>query len=245
MLKFVTGLILSASLTTMVAEQSLHVYGPGGPMDPMKECANLYEQKTAVKVEVTAGPEKTWIDLAEVNADVIFGGAEYMLTQFDLDHKGFLLPGSRVELYDRAVGIFVRPGNPKHIHDIADLAKPGVHLLDVNGAGQTGLWEDLAGRKGLIPAISSNITASVANSAEGVEKWSTWPQLDAWINYESWAKSLTGKAELVRLPESERLYRGTPAAITSRSASQDQARLFLTFLQSPQAHAIFVKWGWR
>ncbi len=245
MLKFLTGVLLCASIMATAAGQSLHVYGPGGPLAPMKECAELYQQKSGVKVEVTAGPEKTWIDSAQADADVIFGGAEYMLTQFDLDHKGFLLPGSRVELYDRAVGILVRPGNPKHIHDIADLAKSGVHLLDVNGAGQTGLWEDLVGRKGLIPAVSSNITVSVANSAEGMESWSTRPELDAWINYESWAKRLTGKAELVRLPESERLYRGTPAAIASRSAFPDQARSFLNFLQSPQAHAIFVKWGWR
>ncbi len=245
MLKFLTGVLLCASIMATAAGQSLHVYGPGGPLAPMKECAELYQQKSGVKVEVTAGPEKAWIDSAQADADVIFGGAEYMLTQFDLDHKGFFLPGSRVELYDRAVGILVRPGNPKHIHDIADLAKSGVHLLDVNGAGQTGLWEDLVGRKGLIPAVSSNITVSVANSAEGMESWSTRPELDAWINYESWAKRLTGKAELVRLPESERLYRGTSAAIASRSAFPDQARSFLNFLQSPQAHAIFVKWGWR
>lgn len=245
MLKFVTGLVLGTSLGFTAQGQSLHVYGPGGPLAPMKECAELYQQKTGVNVQVTAGPEKAWIDSAQSDADVVFGGADYMLTQFDLEHKGFLLPGSRVELYDRAVGILVRPGNPKHIHDIADLAKRGVHLLDVNGAGQTGLWEDLAGRKGLIPAVSSNITVSVANSAEGMECWSTRPELDAWINYESWAKRLTGKAELVRLPENERLYRGTPAAIASHSASPDQARSFLIFLQSPQAHAIFVKWGWR
>lgn len=245
MLKIVAGAFLNAVVTAMAAGQGLHVYGPGGPMAPIKECAELYQQKTGVQVEVTAGPEPSWIAAAQTDADVIFGGAEYMLTQFELDHKGFLLPGSRVELYDRAVGILVRPGNPKHIRGIADLAKPGMHLLDVDGAGQTGLWEDLAGRKGLISAMSSNMTAVEGNSAQGIEQWNIHPELDAWITYESWAKRLPGKVELVRLPEGERLYRGTPAAIASRSTSQEQARSFLAFLRSAQAHAIFVKWGWR
>ncbi len=245
MLRAMIGFILSATVTAAGAGQTLHVYGPGGPMAPIKECAELYQQKTGVKIEVMAGPEQSWIDAAQTNADVIFGGADYMLTKFELDHKGFLLPGSRVELFDRAVGILVRPGNPKSIRGMTDLAKPGMRLLDVNGAGQTGLWEDLAGRKGLISAVSSNVIASVANSAQGIEQWNTRPELDAWITFESWAKRLPGKVELVRLPEGERLYRGTPAAVASRSTSQDQARSFLVFLQSPSAHAVFVKWGWR
>ena len=90
MLKSLTGVILCASMMAMAAGQSLHVYGPGGPLAPMKECAELYQQKTGVKVQVTAGPEKAWIDSAQTDADVVFGGAEYMLTQFDLEHKGFL-----------------------------------------------------------------------------------------------------------------------------------------------------------
>ena len=74
-------------MMAMAAGQSLHVYGPGGPLAPMKECAELYQQKTGVKVQVTAGPEEAWIDSAQTDADVVFGGAEYMLTQFDLEHK--------------------------------------------------------------------------------------------------------------------------------------------------------------
>ena len=243
--RFLSGFILIASLAGSACAQTLHVYGPGGPLAPMKECAALYQQKTGVRVEVTAGPEEQWFAAADTDADIIFGGAEYMLTEFDLDHKGFLLSGSRVELYDRAVGILVRPGNPKHIRSLFDLAKPGVQLLDVSGAGQTGLWEDLAGRKGLIRGIAPNISVSVSNTAEGLKLWRTRPELDAWISYESWAKRMNGQADLVRLPESERLYRGTPAAIANRSTFQDQARSFLTFLQSSQAHAVFVKWGWR
>lgn len=225
--------------------QTLHVYGPGGPLAPIKECAVLYGQTTGVSVVVQAGPEKQWFSAAQQDADVIFGGADYMLTQFALDHDGFLREGSRVELYDRAAGILVRPGNPKGIRSLRDLAKPGVRILDVNGAGQLGLWEDLVGRLQLISEFQHNIAFSVANSAEAIKAWDTRPELDAWVTYESWAKRLPATTTLVQLPSSGRMYRGTPIAITARSENTEQAAAFIRFLKTPQAHAIFVKWGWR
>lgn len=36
----------------------LHVYGPGGPLEPMKECAAQFSQHTKVPVSVVGGPEK-------------------------------------------------------------------------------------------------------------------------------------------------------------------------------------------
>ena len=241
--RYVTTAFLSIS--TAGFAQSLHVYGPGGPLAPMKECAMLYQKTSGVQVVVQAGPEKQWFPAAQQDGDVIFGGADYMLTQFALDHEGFLLEGSRVELYDRAVGILVRPGNPKGIRSLGDLTNPGVHILDVNGAGQLGLWEDVAGRLQLISGFQHNVALSVANSAEGIKAWDARPELDAWVTYESWAKRLPTTTTLIQLPPSERLYRGTPIAVTGRSTNVQQATAFIKFLQTPQAHAIFVKWGWR
>ena len=51
-------------------------------------------------------------------------------------------------LFLRPATILVRPGNPGHITGVADLLKPGHRVLVVNGAGQQGLWEDVAGRLG-------------------------------------------------------------------------------------------------
>ena len=38
----------------------LHVYGPGGPLGPMQECADLFSRANQVKVVVTASPEPQW-----------------------------------------------------------------------------------------------------------------------------------------------------------------------------------------
>lgn len=223
----------------------LMVYGPGGPLGPMKELAERFSRKRDMQVHVVAGPEAKWIAQAATDADVIFGGAEYMLTKFTHDHPELVDERTRTELYPRAAGILVRKGNPKNITSLEDLARDGVHILDVNGAGQLGLWEDLAGRKGLIPGIQDNIAVSVSNSADGIEQWKTNRQLDAWITYESWHYRLRDLTDLVQLQEGDRVYRGTPIAISKISDNQEAARQFIAYLKSDDGHAVFRKWGWK
>ena len=232
------------SLTSIAAGQTLHVYGPGGPLAPMRECAEVYTKQTHIPVEVVAGPEDKWMTSAQGDADIIYGGAEYMLTQFEQKHPGFLQDDSRAEFYRRAIGILVRKHNPKHIRDLADLTKPGIKILDVNGAGQLGVWEDLAGRESLIGQLQKHIAVSVVSSAEGIKQWDADPSLDAWISCASWQKRLPATTDLVRLPREKTLYRGTPIAIASRSEQKTEAAAFIKCLRSEQAHSIFIQWGW-
>jgi len=236
--------LLAGAVQTPAQDKILHAYGPGGPLGPMEECAAIFSQAHGVQVKVVAGPEDKWIDQAKQDADLIFGGAEYMLTGFILKHPGLVDVRSRTSLYSRPAGILVRKGNPKRIKSLKDLTKGGVRLIDVNGAGQLGLWEDLAGAQGLIPGIQNNIALSVTTSAEAIEKLKSMPELDAWITYESWHYRLKEITDLVRLPEKQRLYRGTPIAITSISKNRDLAQKFIDFLKTAKAHAVFQKWGW-
>ena len=237
--------LLCTSFQIAAQQPVLHVYGPGGPLAPIQECADLFSRANQVKVVVTASPEPQWFSQAQKDADLIFGGADYMLTDFALRQPAMLDEKSRVELYVRPAGILVRKGNPKKIKSLADLAQPGIRILDVAGAGQLGLWEDLAGRAGLIPAIQKNIATSVRNSIQAVDQWRSDSTLDAWITYESWYYRLTEVSDLVRLPEAQKLYRGTPIAIAKMAPNRALAEKFIAFLQTAQAHAIFQKWGWK
>lgn len=237
--------LLGAGRVNAAPVAVLNVYGPGGPAGPMKECAAIFAKARGVKVEVTAGPEAKWSAKAKRDADIIYGGAEYMLSQFVQKNPGLVDVKTRTQLYARAAGILVRKGNPKRIRSLADLARPGVRLVDVTGAGQLGLWEDLAGRHGLIPGIQKNIIITVPSSAEAIEKWKSLPQLDAWISYESWHLRLKDTTDLVRLPLRDRLYRGTPIALTTISKNRAQAAAFVAYLKSPAGHRVFQKWGWK
>ena len=129
------------------AAETLHVYGPGGPLPAMKEAAAVFGKAHGITVDVTAGPTPQWIDRAKADADLIFSGSEVMMSDFIATIPQ--IDAATVEpLYLRPAAILVRPGNPAHIGGIADLLKPGHRILVVNGAGQQGLWEDVAGTFG-------------------------------------------------------------------------------------------------
>lgn len=234
-----------ASPDSNQSEHVIRVYGPGGPLGPIKEAAEHFSVETGIKVEITAGPEKNWINQAKKDADIIFGGSEYMLQDFIFNHPEMIDTKSRTELYPRPAGILVRKGNPKKIEALEDLTKKGIKIIDVNGAGQLGLWEDMAGRKGLIEGISQNINLSVKSSAEAIEQWKSNFKLDAWITYESWHYRLKDFTELVELPENEKLYRGTPIALTKITDQKKESQQFIDYLKTEEAHQIFQKWGWK
>lgn len=226
-------------------ENTLHVYGPGGPLGPIEELADKFSEETGTPVEVTAGPESKWIKEAKQDADLIYGGSEYMLRNMMLNHPGLINEETKTELYPRAAGILVRKGNPKNIQSLEDLTASGIKIIDVTGAGQLGLWEDLAGRKDLIPGISGNIDQSVTSSAEAIEIWKDNNKHDAWITYESWHYRLADVTDLVTLPEEEKLYRGTPIAVAENSKQKKEAEQFINFLKKDSSHKVFQKWGWK
>jgi accessory colonization factor AcfC len=223
----------------------LRVYGPGGPLTPVRGCAERFAKARGVKVTVDGGPEERWWDKAGKDADVVFSGAEYMLTELERRRPGFLDPATRRSLWMRPAAILVRRGNPRRIAGLADLARPGVRLLDVNGAGQLGLWEDLAGRVGLIPEIQRNIAVSTPNTSEAIAAWRNQPELDAWITFSTWHDRLKDEADLVPLPEAERLYRGTPVAVTRRTERRDLALAFVEYLAGEECHGVFRQSGWK
>jgi accessory colonization factor AcfC len=138
----------------------------------------------------------------------------------------------------------VRKGNPKGIRSLEDLTAPGIYLIDVHGEGSAGLWEDLAGRKGLIPDLRKKIAVSVETSFEAIEQWKAAPALDGWITFQSWHYRFTEMTDLVRLPKNETIYRGTAAVATNFYKNRVPAGKFLEFLKTAECQAVFRKWGW-
>jgi accessory colonization factor AcfC len=68
--------------------------------------------------------------------------------------------------------------------------------------------------------------------------------LDAWVSFESGHYRFKESTDLVKLPKDDRVSRGTAAVATQFYKNRDVARLFLTFLKTPECQAIFRKWGW-
>ena len=226
----------------------LRAYGPGGPAPAMREAAKVFGEKQGIKVEITPGPTPTWKDQAMKDADLIFSGSEYMMTDFvQKDLPGLIDTSTIRTLYLRPSAILVRPGNPKGIKGIKDLAKPGVRILVVQGAGQVGMGEDVAGRTGnvkLVDEVRRNIGFFAPNSAEAKKRWAGDLTYDIWLIWTIWQKESPASADLINIEPENTIYRSCGIAITNRSEKKVMGKEFADFLRSATGQAIFVKWGW-
>jgi len=240
-------LLAAVAAVPAAAQGAVNVYGPGGPLPAMKEAAAAFGQKHGVTVTVTAGPTPQWLDKAKADADVVFSGAENMMTDFIKAMEGRIVEETVEPLYLRPSVILVRPGNPKAITGIRDLLQPGRTVMVVHGAGQVALWEDIVGRTGDIAAVKAfrrNIVATAPNSAEATKLWSERPEIDAWIIWNIWNAADRTPTDVVPVEPELRIWRDTGVALTRQGAEKAAARDFVAFLKSPDGKAIFAKYGW-
>ena len=242
-------ILLLSLLAPAWAGEVLHVYGPGGPAPAMKRAAAEYGTAHGLTVEVTAGPTPQWSAQALQDADVIYSGAENMMSGFAGALPGLFALADATPLYLRPSAILVRPGTPKRIRGLRDLLKPGLRVLTVAGAGQTGLWEDMAGRTGdirIVRALRANIAfPEAANSAVARQRWQDDTTLDAWIIWNIWQVSNPTLADVVAVEPKFRIWRDTGVVLTVRGKQNPHAAGFIAFLQSARGKAIFAEAGWR
>ena len=213
----------------------------------MKEAAIAFEKKIGTKVDVTAGPTLQWLDKAKNDADIIYSGSETMMTDFVQALGGSIAHTEVQPLYLRPLSILVRPGNPQKITGVASLLKPGIKILVVNGAGQNGVWEDMAGRKGDINTVKSmrkNIVGFAKNSAEARQQWIDKPEIDVWLIWNIWQVANSGLADVVPVEPAYAVFRDTGVVLTTTGKTKPAAKEFIGFLTSPDGAAIFKKWGW-
>jgi accessory colonization factor AcfC len=184
---------------------------------------------------------------AQADADIIVSGSETMMTDLATSMNG-QIDLTRVQpLYLRAAAILVRPGNPAAITGFESLLAPGRRIIVVNGAGQNGLWEDIAGRTGDIETVRrlrQNIVMQARNSAEARQAWIDDQSLDAWLTWSIWQASNPALADLVQLDEDHRIYRDAGAALTARGVADADASTFIAFLKGAEGAQIFARWGW-
>ena len=246
-----TALFLSIAATwstPVIAQDVINVYGPGGPAPAIQEAAKAFGAANQMTVNVAAGPTNQWIDKAKQDADIVFNGAEKMMTDFAKALAGAFDLVDAQPMCLRPVAILVRPGNPKKIRGFRDLLAPGVKVLTVAGAGQTGLWEDVAGRTddiAMVRAFRKNIVFPEApNSGAAKQQWTEQKDIDAWLIWNIWQVANPELAQVVPMDEPFRIYRDAGVVLTHKGSVQPKAKAFVEYLQSPAGQKIFAKWGW-
>lgn len=233
--------------SSLSAQEVLRVYGAEGPYPAMREAAAVFAERNNVDLQVVGKPVEKWLDQAKVDADLVYTSAEFMMVDLIHAMEGRIDESSIIPLYWRPAAILVRPGNPKHIYDLPDLLRPGVKVMVVNGSGQTGLWEDMAGRRGnfrTVRALRNNIVLFATNSTEARRRWLAGGDIDAWLTWNIWYKADPRHSTLVPVSEDYVVYRQCSIAVTEQGWQKPLAGQFIGFLKSPEASDIFAKWGW-
>ena len=233
------GLVLQAgtvTATTDISNKVLRVYGPGGPHHVLQECANLFRERSGVDVAVIkALPYDLRRKLPE-DGDIYYGGAEYMLENFDQQNPGVLNMNTAKKLHARRIGIIVRKGNPLNINGVDALSREEVDLLDVKLERMRHFYNDPSDEL-------SNVSQLEYTGRQGLSAWMSSPNLDAWVTYKSWHSLISDVADFIEIPGNKAL-RYTPVALTHRTTYQQEAMVFINFLKSDEARLIFAEHGW-
>lgn len=247
-MRYLLPAALGAALLATPAAAQVKVYGPGGPAPAMREAAAQFEKDTGVDIEIVSGPTPQWIESARKDADVIFSGSDTMMTAFVRALPDALRQADVRPLYDRPAAILVRKGNPARIKGFRDLLRGDLDVMVVEGAGQNGLWEDLASRAGgieFLQKLRPRIDVFARNSAEAREQWIADPDIDAWIIWGIWQNASPTFADQVAVEPDIVLFRPMAVATTVSSDRKADAQAFTAFLASEAGAEIFRRHGWR
>ena len=237
---------LSLQIIVYGQKDTIYVYGPGGPYPAINEVALGFSKDHNVIVKVIKGPVEKWEKEAKLNADIIYSGSEYMMTnfckKFNIIKKETITP-----LYLRKSGLLVRHGNPKNIHSLSDILKPNIRILVVTGAGLTGVWESMIGKTMSIDSLKmlrKNIVFHAANSGLAKKEWMKNKNIDIWITWNIWQVANPDFAEFIPVKEKYTIYRDCGIALTTNSKTKRDAVDFFNFLKSEKVKPVFRKWGW-
>ena len=215
---------------------ALHAYGPGGPYQPMKACGDRFAEVTGAGVVTTKGVPASWIGQAREDGDLIYGGADYMLVDYDRECPGLLDMNAVVNLYPRRVGLIVRKGNPRGLETVDDMGRGGLRVLDVQ-LEKMEAFQSAARSAG-------TIACSVVTGEEGRAAWLSDRGLDAWVTYRSWHATMADETDFLPILGPAAVLRSTPVALTRLTAQRELTRAYVEFLRSGEAHAIFRSFGW-
>jgi len=227
----VAALLVSAQAATAQDAATIHVYGPNGPAPAMTECANTFSSLSGANVVVTSGPTSQWMQAALGNADLFYSGSENMMTDFTSMFSEQIDQATIDPIYVRTAIIMVHPGDPKHIKDFDDLLRPDVTVMIVQGSGQTGLWEDIAGRTGdvaVIRALRRNIVAFEPDTTTAHGVWNGLNPPDVWIALASEHGAHPDESEAIKLERNLLIIRDAGITLTKAGESKQLATMFTT-----------------
>ncbi len=226
---------------------------------PLEKAARLFEQQTGIAVDIDVcsrhcarpvaeeatgqtGGDDFLLEIADAGIhDLAIGGAEYLLD--DGEVRGIVQRGKRRTIGYRTSALLVPAGNPKNIRSVQDMALPGVRIAVSVIDCLKGLWEDICGRLGLVEPIRNNIRY-YANGCVAIIEAVATGQADAAFGWTAFRHLEPSRIEIIELPQSQQVMRGTCVGMLSFARQPAAAERFMDFLASSESRRFYREYGW-
>jgi molybdate transport system substrate-binding protein len=242
-------LLLLLSQMTQASPEKILVFAGAASKPAAEEAIHFFQKEFRIPV------------------DVVFGGSGFVLAQMKLAKKGDLyFPGSsdfmekakaeglvlpeteRVLTY-LIPAINVQKGNPKSIHSLKDLTRPGIRVAIANPEQVcVGMVAVEIVEKNLNPSEKKGFRQNLVNYTESCEKTANVISLKAadavlgWRVFQYWDPE---RIETIYLKPAEIPRIGyIPIAISKFAHEKVLAQQFIDFLLTPQGKAIFRKYDY-
>ncbi|NJE07078.1 molybdate ABC transporter substrate-binding protein [Thermococcus sp. M39] len=229
--------------------QTVVVCSGAGLMKPMNELIGMFENETGAKVEVHYGGSSEIFGILQTTCgcDVFIPGAWYY-TKVGMD-KGYVLNDTVKNVTLHIPVIAVPKGNPKNIHSLEDLAKPGVRVVlgDPKACAIGKVAKKMLEKNGLWENVSKNVV-TFTPTVNQLLIYITTGQADAaiiWEDMTTWAQA-KGKIEVIQIPPEQNIIKTIPTAVTvcaEKDGHLEVAKAFNEFIANHTE--IWEKWGFR
>ena len=229
--------------------QTVVVCSGAGLMKPMNEIISLFENETGAKVEVHYGGSAEIFSMLQTTCgcDVFIPGAWYYTEQ--AMKKGYILNNTVRNVTEHIPVIAVPEGNPKGIHSLKDLAKPGVRVVlgDPKACAIGKVAKKILEKNGLWEEVKPNVVV-FAPTVNQLLVYLTTGQADAaiiWEDMVTWAQA-KGKVEVIPIPPDENMIKTIPTAVTACAEKDGHLKVAEAFNEFVANHtAIWEKWGFK
>ncbi len=213
----------------------------------LEECAEAFEEKTGIKVELH------------------FSGSGKMLSELEISRKGDLYISGSPDYMKRAIqdgvvyaetvkrvaylvpALIVQKGNPENITCLADLGKPGITMGigDPESVCVGGYAKEVLEVNGLYDVVEPNIVvhAESCSKTAALIPLGTVDGIIGWRVFHCW---YSGKSEGIYIEPKNHIPKISyiPAAISKYTQNRNDAEKFIEFLLSNEGQGFFRKHGY-
>ncbi len=231
------------------AEESLMIFAGSASKPATEEVVKLFEEQSNIKVYVTFGGSGYVLSQMVLarQGDIYFpGSSDYMEKA---KKEGYVYPETEQIIVYLVSAINVQHGNPKNIHSLKDLTRPGVKVAIANpegvcvGAYAVEIVENFF-TKQEAAAFKNNLinyTGSCAKTATAISLKSA-DAVIGWRVFQYWDPE---RIETIPLVPSEVMRVGyIPIAISKFSRNKKRAQQFIDFVRSEDVRAVFRKYNY-